>query len=60
MISRLLKGDINAFGLGSLVEKEGIRPRALIKCCGALVQEHVDKQLPLPIDEKFVASMMPK
>jgi hypothetical protein len=56
----LLKGDINAFGLGSLVEKEGIRPRALIKCCGALVQEHVDKQLPLPIDEKFVASMMPK
>jgi hypothetical protein len=60
MIGRLLKADVNAFGLGSLVEKEGIRPRALIKCCGAVLQEHVDKQLPLPIDERFVATVIPK
>jgi hypothetical protein len=60
MLGRLLKADVNAFGLGGLVEKGGIRPRALLKYCGAALQEHVDKQLALPIDDVFVTSVIAK
>lgn len=60
MLGRLLKGDLNAFGLGTLVEQEGIRPRALIKCCQAILEEHVEKGMQPPIDEKFVVSALPK
>jgi len=60
MLKRLMKGDLNAFGLGALVEQEGIRPRALIKCCQAILEEHMEKKASLPIDEKFAASVLPK
>jgi len=59
MLDRLLKADVNAFGLGDLVEKDGIRPRALIKFCSAVLQDHLDRGIPPPIDEKFVATAMP-
>ena len=60
MLKRLVKGDLNAFGLGALVEQEGIRPRALIKCCQAILEEHVEQQASLPIEEKFAATVLPK
>jgi hypothetical protein len=60
LLKRLMKGDLNAFGLGSLVEQEGIRPRALIKCCQAMLEEHIEQKAAVPIDEKFAASVLPK
>jgi hypothetical protein len=55
-----MKPDIGALGLGGLVEKDGIRPRAIIKYLHAVLQEHVDLSAPLPIDENFVTRVIPK
>ncbi len=60
MLGRLLKADTNAFGLGTLIEKDGIRPRALIKFCAAVLQDHLDQKLQPPIDERFVAAALPR
>lgn len=60
VLKRLMKADLNAFGLGALVEQEGIRPRALIKCCQTILEEHMEKKAAIPIDEKFAASVLPK
>jgi len=58
LIARLLKGDRTA--LGDIVEKDGIRPRALVKCCHAALQEHLHAGAAPPIDESFMARMLPQ
>ncbi len=58
MISRVIKGKLAL--IHGFTEAEGVRPRALIKCAHAVLEEHLDSGAPLPIDERFVAQVFPK
>lgn len=58
MITRVLKGKLAL--IEGFTEAQGVRPRALIKCAHAVVEEHYDSGEPLPITEHFVASIFPK
>lgn len=58
MLARVLHGKLAS--LGDFAEKEGIRPRALIKYAHGVLEEHVQVEGPLPIDESFVAAVFPK
>lgn len=60
MLGRLINSKTGALGLRELVEKDGIRPRAIIKFCHAVLEEHSSQSGTLPIDDRFVAYMIPK
>jgi hypothetical protein len=58
MIGRVTKGKLAL--IEGFVEKDGVRPRALVKCAHAVLEEHVALGLDPPIDETFVARLFPK
>jgi hypothetical protein len=60
ILARLINPTTGRMGLGELVEKNGIRPRAIIKLCHSVLEEHLAKSAALPVDEKFTAMILPK
>jgi hypothetical protein len=60
VLQRLRKPELGALGLGELVEKDGIRPRAIIKYLHAILQEHMDQSAALPIDDSFIGRVIPR
>jgi hypothetical protein len=56
----LVPGAAERLGLGALVETNGIRPRALIKYCHAVLAAHSDQVATIPITDDFVRSVLPR
>ena len=58
MVVRVLKGKLAL--IEGFTEQAGVRPRALIKCAHAVLEEHQELGEDPPIDERFVARVFPK